>query len=224
LGTGILPRLYWVTEDPSDIPFDDFPDRFVVKPTHGSGWYRIVADKAGVDRGELIETCRLWLRQSYYHEEREWVYKHIAPRILVEEFVDDGVGLHPDRYKFYVFHGSARVVEVCVGVPERASVGFYSRSWDRLPVRLSDWQEIDAALPRPSRLDEMIGCAEALAGGFDFVRVDLYATGAGVYFGEMTTCPGGGVYTFDPPAFDRTLGAFWDLSVKGRRARGLSRG
>jgi hypothetical protein len=214
LGASILPRLYWATTNPFDIPFDDLPDRFVVKPTHGSGWYRIVSDKADVDRRELIETCQSWLSQNYYHAEREWVYKHIDPRILVEEYVDDGAGVHPIRYKFYVFHGSARVVEVCVGVPEQASIGFYGRSWDRLPVRFSDWKEIDAALPRPTRLDEMIECAETLAGGLDFVRVDLYGTDTSVVFGEMTTCPGGGVYSFDPPAFNRSLGAFWDLSAK----------
>lgn len=215
LGAGILPRLYWVTTNPSDIPFDALPDRFVVKPTHGSGWYRIVSDKADVDRRELIETCQSWLGQNYYYAEREWAYKHIEPRILVEEYIDDGTGLHPIRYKFYVFHGSVRVVEVCVGVPEQAGIGFYGRSWDRLPVRFSDWKEIDATLPRPTRLDEMIECAETLAGGLDFIRVDLYGTGTNVYFGEMTTCPGGGVYIFDPPAFNRALGAFWDLSVRG---------
>jgi len=36
----ILPRLYWLTKTPADIPFDDLPSRFVVKANHGSGWIR----------------------------------------------------------------------------------------------------------------------------------------------------------------------------------------
>ena len=39
IGEGILPGLYWVTKDPSDIPFDALPERFAVKPSQGAGWY-----------------------------------------------------------------------------------------------------------------------------------------------------------------------------------------
>ncbi|HEY5088008.1 MAG TPA: hypothetical protein VII66_11680, partial [Gemmatimonadaceae bacterium] len=35
LGPEILPHLYCVTSDPTKIPFEDLPDRFVVKATHG---------------------------------------------------------------------------------------------------------------------------------------------------------------------------------------------
>ena len=37
------------TSDPAAIPFADLPQRFVVKPTHGSGWVRVVLDKAALD-------------------------------------------------------------------------------------------------------------------------------------------------------------------------------
>src|SRR5665213_1651975 len=55
LGPEILPKLYWVTDTPSDIPFHRLPDRFVVKPTHGAGWVRIVKDKASQDIPELLK-------------------------------------------------------------------------------------------------------------------------------------------------------------------------
>jgi len=67
VGAHVLTDLYWTTKDPSDIPFDMLPRKFVVKPSHGSGWVRFVADKARVDPGELVETCAGWLRQNYYH-------------------------------------------------------------------------------------------------------------------------------------------------------------
>jgi hypothetical protein len=85
------------TSRPTPTPFrsTSFPDRFVVKPTHGSGWVQIVTDKSSLDRATLIETCRGWLRQSYYEATREWVYKNIEPRIIVEQFIDDG-GVNPE--------------------------------------------------------------------------------------------------------------------------------
>src|SRR5262245_12746281 len=49
LGSLILPELYHVTKDPGTIPFDSLPEKFVVKPTHASGWVEIVTDKSSVD-------------------------------------------------------------------------------------------------------------------------------------------------------------------------------
>jgi hypothetical protein len=37
LGPQILPKLYYLTTRPETIPFDELPNKFVVKPTHGSG-------------------------------------------------------------------------------------------------------------------------------------------------------------------------------------------
>src|SRR5690242_149018 len=44
LGASILPQLYHLTDRPESIPFDTLPDKFVVKPTHGSGWCQVVTD------------------------------------------------------------------------------------------------------------------------------------------------------------------------------------
>jgi TupA-like ATPgrasp len=45
LGRSLLPECYHLTADVETIPFDELPDSFVVKPTHGSGWVEIVTDK-----------------------------------------------------------------------------------------------------------------------------------------------------------------------------------
>jgi hypothetical protein len=99
LGPEILPKLYYLTSRPDTIPFDELLDRFVVKPTHGSGWVQLVSDKSTLDRAALIELCSDWLKRSYYKETREQVYKHIEPRIIVEELIDDGSGAAPNDYK-----------------------------------------------------------------------------------------------------------------------------
>ena len=41
------------------------------------------------------------------------------------------------------------------------------------------------------------------------VRVDLYDVGHRIYFGEMTTTPGGGFARFDPKDMDEHLGQLW---------------
>jgi hypothetical protein len=109
LGPQILTKLYYLTDRPDTIPFDQLPDRFVVKPTHGSNWVQIVTDKSALDRAALIEICKGWLSQNYYEITREWVYKNIEPRIMVEEFIDDGTGGRAKRLQTVRFSRHRRV-------------------------------------------------------------------------------------------------------------------
>jgi len=222
VGAHVLTELYWTTQDPRDIPFDRLPRTFVVKPTHGSGWVRLVADQARVDPGEIIETCTGWLQQNYYHVAAEWVYKNIEPRIIVEEFLGDGTGVAPADYKLFVFDGRVELIAIHVGRFGDHRSNVYGRSWNKLGVRLS-YPNIEREADPPKHLREMIAYAEALGRGLDFVRVDLYDTDEKVYFGEMTITSGGAVDSFDPVEFDRQLGDMWHLSPV-RRARSARRG
>src|SRR5271169_1021435 len=70
LGPQILPKRYCLTIHPETIPFDELPNRFVVKPTHGSAWVHLVKDKSTLDHAALIATCRAWLDQSFYEQPR----------------------------------------------------------------------------------------------------------------------------------------------------------
>jgi hypothetical protein len=104
-----------LTTRPDAIPFDDLPDRFVVKPTHASGWVQLVTNKATLERAALIALCEDWLKRSYYEEQWEQVYKHVEPRIIVEEFIDDGSGAALNDYKLFVFDGTVEMIQVDVG-------------------------------------------------------------------------------------------------------------
>src|SRR5690348_2291180 len=54
IGPSLLPELYHVTDNPEEIPFERLPDRFVLKPNHGSGWIHVVPDKTKLDRGAVV--------------------------------------------------------------------------------------------------------------------------------------------------------------------------
>jgi hypothetical protein len=134
-------------------------------------------------------------------------------RILVEEYIDDGTGPDPIRYKLY-FHGSVRVIFVGVGIPSQSRCCFYGRSRNRLPATTAGKKQIEGDLDRPRHLDEMIRYAEALADGFDFIRVDLYDTDDKVYFGEFTITPGAGLFRYTPREFDYYLGGLVERPLR----------
>jgi hypothetical protein len=211
LGAAVLPVLHFAGDRPETIPFDTLPDRFVVKPGHASGLVRIVTDRQRLDPRAVIEECRAWLRHDYYRQTREWVYRHIPPRIMVEEFIDDGSGAAPKDYKFFVFDGRVRLIQVDAGRFTEHRRSFYDTGWRRLDFTLRH-EPIAGEVARPRHLAAMLAAAECLGAGMDFVRVDLYDTGSRFYFGEITTCPGSGLERFHPVEYDRYVGAFWRLA------------
>jgi hypothetical protein len=220
LGAQVLPQLYWLTTQPESIPFDDLPDKFVVKPTHGSGWFEVVTDKSTLNRVALLDTCADWLKRSYYDETGEIVYKHIRPRILVEQFIDDGSGGLPSDYKLFVFGGRVEFIYVVTDRLTNHKRRLYSRAWEKLDVRLES-AEAEGEGPRPPHLLDMIAAAETLGRDWDFIRVDMYDTPTQFYFGELTMTPGGGRFRFDPKEYDRYLGSLWKRPEVGN---GPSRG
>jgi hypothetical protein len=209
IGSDILPKLYFVTSDTSSIPFDTLPERFVVKPTHGSGWVRIVKSRSTLDRNALAATCAEWLSQSFYEKTREWSYKQIAPRILFEELVEDGAENRPTEYKLFVFNGRVRLIQSVAGELRALHRRLYTPGWKALNARLDIADVPGEDISRPPHLTEMISAAESLGANIDFVRADFYDTRHKLYFGELTTTPACGNYRSVPPRLNSVLGAFW---------------
>jgi hypothetical protein len=210
LGPQRLPDLYYVTTRPETIPFAELPNCFVVKPTHGSGWVQIVTDKTSLDCTALIDTCTRWLNQNFYDITLEWVYKYIKPRIMVEQFIDDGRGAIPNDYKVFVFDGSVEIIQVDSERFTSHKRRFYSPAWEKLDV-LFEYEDIAGDIPKPTHLVEMIDAAKTLGRGLDFIRADFYETPDRLYCGELTTTPGCGLNRFHPKEFDRYLGSRWKL-------------
>jgi TupA-like ATPgrasp len=216
IGEEALPRLYSVTQDPTEIPFDELPQKFVVKPNHGSGWIVLVPDKAQVNRQELIETCRGWLRQNYYDYCQERQYKPIVPCIMVEEYIDDGTGVAATQYNLHVFGGRVEVISIMHGGPQ--DIHRYRRPadvtgrWENIQESNDRAQDLDP----PPHIATMIEYAEALGKGLDYIRVDLYDTPDKVYFGELTSTTGSGAIRFQPREIDRYLGKLWPRRTRTR--------
>ena len=70
----ILNNLIWEGFNPEDIPFDDLPDKFVLKVTHGSTFNIICQDKSKLDREDVIKNCKKWLKAKFLPCYGEWFY------------------------------------------------------------------------------------------------------------------------------------------------------
>lgn len=209
VGETHLTPMLGVYQRATDIPWDDLPEKFVLKATHASGWNLIVPDKASLDRQRALETCRWWLKTSYWARRHEPVYKNIPPRILCVKYLGD-----PDTelfdYKLYCFNGKVRLIHVDTERFTNHQRTFYTPDWQRLPFAYTYPAKVED-MPPPAALREMISLAERLAGTIPFVRVDMYYIRGQVIFGEMTFYPDGGFGEFQPPQWDTTIGSYLQL-------------
>ncbi len=191
--------------------WDRLPNAFMIKPNHGSGWFRMVRNKSAEDFDALVALTDSWLGQNFYYIRRETQYRHIKPCLLFEKalFWDGGDRLAD--YKIHCFHGKIAYIQVVLREPNKARL-LFDANWNRLRIR--NKYPNDGAFPRPPRLKEMCTIAETLSVDFDYVRVDLFNVPDGVFFAELTFTPDVGADGFDPVAFDDYLGALWDGTVE----------
>ena len=211
----ILNELYGVYDRAGQINFEALPDAFVLKTTHGSGMNIICKNKRELDR----EACRLklnrWLGKNYYDMGREWAYKNIRPKIICEQYLENGEHHELIDYKFYCYSGKPEVVFVCCGRfgPEGVKYDGYDMQWNRIPV----YKGKPAAglnLAKPDNFDEMIDVATRLSEGFPFIRVDLYSVNNRIYFGELTFYPDNGIVPFSPDKYNYFFGNLFVLPEK----------
>lgn len=188
--------------------WERLPRSFMMKPNHGSGWTYLVRDKATEDFDALVGMTANWLRKNYYYFYRERQYRAIKPVLLFEKELDDGSGRDEGLadYKVFCFHGRALMIKVITRIPDKRRI-LYDREWNKLDVRYNISNHGD--IEKPAALKEILSIAERLAEGIDFVRIDLYSTPEGVFFGEYTLTPLTASDPFDPPAFDAYLGDLW---------------
>lgn len=197
---------YGVYDCFDEIDFASLPRSFVIKATHDCGSTIVCEDKEDLDLNEVEKKINLSLSRNKFYAEREFSYRDIKPRIIIEKFLGLSQKDITD-YKFMCFDG---VCKLCFTCTDRNSVDglkvtFFDLDWNKLSFT-RDYPRDENSIPRPQRLDDMIDLAERLSSGIPFVRVDFYEIEGAIYFGEMTFYPGSGYEKFSPVEWDYKIG------------------
>jgi hypothetical protein len=214
IGTDILVPLIAVYDSLEEIDFDTLPSKFVLKVNWGSGLNIICKDKAKINIQEIKDTLSKWLRKesNHYYYSFEFSYKNIIPKIVCEQYIEQIDGKLLD-YKFFCFNGNVKYIQVDFDRHTNHTQSFYNREWEKVNFTLKFEQKMEP-IAKPEHFDKMLEIAEKLSQDFTFVRVDLYNIDAQIYFGELTFCPGSGMYVFNPNEWDEKLGELIVLPQK----------
>jgi hypothetical protein len=209
VGTEILIPLLGTWDRAADVPWASLPQRFVLKASHGWNMNLLVTDKDAIDSAGALKTADAWLRNNHFAETHEWGYRDIPPRLLAEEMLLDARGDIPEDFKFYVFGGQARLLQVHTGRFGDHRTNFFDMDLQPMPIAKKFPANSNYVLPPEAR--DLARLAERLGADFDFARIDLYLARDRPWFGEITHYEGSACSPFAQPEHDRIIGGMWQL-------------
>jgi hypothetical protein len=147
----------------------------------------LIKNKNLIDKNTIVKQVEQWLKTNHYYYAREWAYKNIERKILIEKNLGDNV----NDYKIFVFNGNAKFIQVDSDRFINHKRNFYDLNWEQLNIKLL-YENTTISIPPPYNLKKMIKYAQFLATEFPLARVDFYEVEKKLYFGEITFYPEAG--------------------------------
>ena len=202
-----------------DIDFDELPKQFVIKCTHDSGGIVVCRDKDELDIKKAKKKIKKSLKINYFYQGREWPYKKLKPRIIIEPYMEDNKAKELIDYKMMCFNGNVQMLFTCT---ERFSsdglkVTFFDLNWNKLPFERK-YKASKEKIEKPINFTKMVEFSKKISKSIPFVRIDWYEINGKLYFGEITFYPGSGLEKFYPEKWDYILGDYITLNDIKRKS------
>ena len=198
-----------------EINFNELPNSFVLKCTHDSGSTIICKDKSEFNIEKAKEKINKALKQNYYYGAREWPYKNVKPRIIIEKYMVDESGIELKDYKIFNFDGISRLIQVDFGRFKDHKRNFYDINWNYIKeLSIQYPTDPNRIIKKPENLEKMIELAQKLSQGIPHLRTDFYSINEKIYFGELTFYHGAGFEKINPENWNYELGKMINLKIK----------
>ena len=221
----IIPTI-GVYEKFEDIDFESLPEEFVMKPTCDSGSVIICKDKKSFDKEKAKEKIEKAMKIKYYDLYREWPYKNVKSKIIIEKFMKDDEKDDLRDFKFYCFNGVPKFLYVAerfwssnhdeVRTCDEVRLCFVDMDYKVVDFQYSGYKTLDVLPDKPVNFEKMKEIAKVLSKDIPFLRVDLYEVNKKIYFGELTFYPGAGFTKIKPDNYDNILGELIELPKEKR--------
>ena len=207
----IIPTL-GVYSNFDEIDFDKLPNQFVIKCTHDSCGLIIVKNKNEMDITNTRKKITRCLKANYYYSGREWPYKNVKPRIIIEPYLEDFKYKELRDYKFFAFSGKVELMFIATNRQGNGDTyfDFFDKKFNHLDI--INGHKMNPITPeKPENFKKMIELAEKLSKDLVHVRVDFYEVNGKIFFGELTFYHWSGFVPFEPENWDKKLGSYIKL-------------
>ena len=196
-----------------DIDFDKLPKQFVIKCTHDSEGLVIVKDKDKLDINYARKKIQKAMNYNFYYIGREWPYKNIKPRIIIEKYIEDNIDRELRDYKFFCFNGQPKAMFIAsdrsIG---KTKFDYFDLEFNHLDL-IQHYPNTTKLLKKPKNFEKMIELSKILSKEIPHVRVDFYEVDGKIYFGEFTFYHFSGFMPFKPKKWDDIFGDWIKLDI-----------
>jgi teichuronopeptide biosynthesis TupA-like protein len=199
---------YWVGTNLAEVDWSKVSLPAVVKPTHASGAGFFLKSQEDIQSLMRRRPEKDWLAQDHFKLNREWAYKDVPRRIIIEKMLGEPGEILID-YRFFCFDGKTVHIETRTPKDSNLYEAIYTPDWQKLDLHGDHYPVLPGVHSKPKKLDKMLGIVSKISSGIRFARVDLYSTAEGLFVGEVTLYPSGGFETFVPDSYDVELGTHW---------------
>lgn len=197
-----------------DIEFDKLPNQFVIKCTHDSGGIIICNDKSKLDRVNAKKIITKSLKRNFYLIGREWPYKNVKPRIIIEPLLHNKNGDGLIEFNMFCFNGIPKIIMVCYGDKKKNRYNdFYDENFKRIKMGIT-YKYSDQQMQKPSNYYDMIKISKIISKDIPFLRVDFYLVDNEIKLGELTFFHWSGFGKFYPQEYDYKFGQLLDINTK----------
>lgn len=203
----IIPTL-GVYDKFDEIDFNELPNQFVIKCTHDSGGLVICKNKAMFNKKKARKKINKCLKRNFYYNYREWPYKNVKPRIIIEKYMEDENSNTMRDYKFFCFDGKPEIMYLSEGLEDHstASMSFYDMNMKISECKRSDYRPLAYTPKKPKNFEKMKKFSAILSKNIPHLRVDWYEINGELYFGELTFTTCAGMVPFANMEWDYKLG------------------
>lgn len=206
IGEEYLNELIGVYDDVESINFDKLPNEFVLKSTNGSGTVLICNNKKNFDIIKAKKVMKCWLKdKNYYKEKKEFQYKNIKNRIIIEKYLQNKNNSLTD-YKFYCFNGKVEYYAIFYDRYTNKSIDIYDKDNNKIKdAKVCNIPNSNYEIEDYHIIEKMKKLSEKLSKIFSCVRVDFYCIDDKPIFGELTFTDGAGSDPWNPKNFDLNI-------------------
>jgi len=210
IGQKYLIPLVAIYDTIEDIDWDNLPNKFVLKCTHGSKSNIICRDKIKLNKDLAIKKIKRWMNKNWYYFGREWPYKNVKPRNIVEKYLIDNI----TDYKILCFNGLPKLIQIHQNrESSEYTMDYYTTDWKKTDITKKGVKFSDVMIDKPDNLAEMLTIAKKLSQNTYFSRIDLYNVEDRIYFGEITLFPTSGFSPLSKEEDELLLGSWINLPL-----------
>ena len=207
IGINYVIPTYGVYDKFDDIKFNNLPNEFVIKCTHDQGSVVVCKNKNKIQKEEIKKFLEKKMKINKYYYGREWPYKNVKPRIMIEKLIKENGNEDLKDYKFFCFNGKVKIFKIDFDRFTNHGANYFDVNGKLLNFGENACPpDYNKKLDIPDKIDLMIKLAEKISKDIPFVRIDFYYTNKKIYFGEITFFPAAGFGTFTDDKWDKKLG------------------